>query len=191
MSEGRLPSWVAGFPEPIKGQVPQVFSYSVERTVDNGVALSVDENGQKCVTSYRDGIAEKLFVWDFPGLPGRAMISNGLAATLAARLAGLSLEKIQAGLRRFQPLRYRMELAGEVGGITYINDSKATNIDSALASANAVEGPLAVIVGGKDKGVDYTGLAEGLSRRDGRVFLIGEAATPIGESLEALGFSNM
>ena len=103
----------------------------------------------------------------------------------------MSLEKIQAGLRRFQPLRYRMELAGSIDGIDFVNDSKATNIESALASARAVDGNLAIIVGGKDKGVDYTELARGLKERDGRVFLIGEAAEPIGSRLESLGFANM
>ena len=189
--EGRLPEWIEGFPKPSNDQPPRVLAYSVEHPVENGMGVTVDEQSRTWVTRFREGKSERLFVWDFPGLPGKAMMSNGLAATLAALEAGLSLEKIQGGLRRFQPLRYRMELAGEVNGIAYINDSKATNIESALASANAVEGPLAVIVGGKDKGVDYSGLAEGLSRRDGRVFLIGEAAGPIGESLRALGFSNM
>jgi UDP-N-acetylmuramoylalanine--D-glutamate ligase len=186
-----LPKWVSGFPQPHNSSVPKILLYSVEDKVHNGVGFSIDARAQRWVSRFVDGKAEPLFVWDFPGLPGKAMMSNGLAAVAAALEAGLELEKIQAGLRRFQPLRYRMELAGVVNGITYINDSKATNIDSALASANAVSGPLAVIVGGKDKGVDYDGLALGLSRRDGRVFLIGEAAQPIEKCLKDLGFTNM
>lgn len=186
-----LPSWIPGFPQPARAGAPTLMAYSVHEPVPYGTGFVVDTEGKKWVAKFEDGEATRLFEWDFPGLPGDAMMSNGLAAVAAALSAGISLQKIQAGLRRFQPLRYRMERAGVVDGVTYINDSKATNIDSALAAAKAVEGPLAIIVGGKDKGVDYTGLAQGLAHRNGRVFLIGEAATPIGDSLRALGFSNM
>lgn len=186
-----LPEWVGGFPSPLRGGKPKILTYSTKQAVQNGTGFTIDEKAQRWVTKFVDGVGEKLFVWDFPGLPGEAMMSNGLAAVAAGLEAGLSLSKIQDGLRRFQPLRYRMELSGVVDGVTYINDSKATNIDSALASANAVEGHLAVIVGGKDKGVEYEGLAEGLAQRNGRVFLIGEAAAPIGECLKQLGFENM
>ena len=183
---GKLPRWIDGFPAPKKTNPPKVLTYSVNGPVSNGVAL-IDGR----VVRYRDGQSEDLFAWGFEGLPGKAMISNGLAAITAALESGLSCEEIQSGLRRFQPLHYRMELAGVVNGVTYINDSKATNIDSALASARSIEGPLAIIVGGKDKGVDYTSLAQGLKDRDGRVFLIGEAAEPITRKLEELGFQNM
>ena len=183
---GTLPRWIEGFPAPKTSATPKVLTYSVNGPVENGVAL-VDGR----VVRYQDGRPEDMFAWGFDGLPGKAMTSNGLAAITAAIESGLSSEEIQSGLRRFQPLHYRMELAGVVDGITYINDSKATNIDSALASARSIEGPLAIIVGGKDKGVDYTSLAQGLKDRDGRVFLIGEAAEPIGKKLEELGFQNM
>jgi UDP-N-acetylmuramoylalanine--D-glutamate ligase len=183
--EGRLPEWIGGFPVPRRGGRPRVLTYSVSGPVENGVALN---DGQ--VVRYCSGQAEKLWAWDYPGLPGKAMISNGLAAITAALEAGLDSEEIQSALRRFQPLRYRMEVAGVVNGVTYINDSKATNIDSALASARSVDGALAVIVGGKDKGVDYTGLAKGLKERNGRVFLIGEAAEPIDKKLKELEFDN-
>jgi len=189
--DGSLPDWIDGYPQPKRDSRPKILTYSVEGPVRDGVAFSLDEKSQRWVTRFVDGHSEKLFLWDFPGLPGKAMMSNGLAAVTVALEAGVSIEKIQAGLRRFQPLRYRMELAGVVDGISYINDSKATNIESALASANAVKGNLAVIVGGKDKGVEYETLARGLMIRNPRVFLIGEAAEPIDKSLRSLGFENM
>ena len=188
---GTLPEWFDGFPKPARKGTPKIRCYSVEEKVENGVSFTIDENACRWVTRYVEGVAEKLFPWDFDSLPGKAMMSNGLAAITAALEIGLPLEKIQSGLRRFHPLHYRMELAGVVDGISYVNDSKATNIESALASVRAVEGELAVIVGGKDKGVDYSSLARGLKNRNGRVFLIGEAAEPIQASLEKLGFANM
>ena len=185
-----LSSWVKGFPGPQKAEVPCILTYSTRESVLNGVALTTDEEGRPWLTRFEHGQGEKLFLWEAPGLPGKAMMSNGLAAVTAALVAQLPIEKIQDALRRFQPLHYRMELAGEVDGITFINDSKATNIDSALASVHSVEGALAVIVGGKDKGVDYSTLAQGLSRRNCRVFLIGEAAGPIEAAFCNLGFGN-
>jgi UDP-N-acetylmuramoylalanine--D-glutamate ligase len=144
------------------------------------------------VARFRDGAPEKLFVWDFPGLPGEAMESNGLAAILGGLEVGAIISEIQAGLRRFQPLHYRMELAGEIDGVKFINDSKATNIASALSSVQAFRGhPLCAIVGGKDKGVDYSELARGLAVSGARIYLIGEAADPIGKCLEEIGYANI
>jgi len=180
-----LPPWIDGFPVPRRDQGPRILTYSALNPVPNGLAIQDD-----WVVRYTDGTGEKLFPWEAPGLVGRAMMGNGLAAILAALEAGLSVEEIQDGLRRFHPLRYRMERAGEINGIIYINDSKATNIDSALASVKAIDGSLAVIVGGKDKGVRYEGLAEGLKARNGRVFLIGEAAEPIEKAFQDVHFEN-
>lgn len=189
VEEGSLPSWVDGFPAPRNEDRPSIRTYSTQGTVENGVAL--EKSGETLwVTLYRNGEPQRLFPWGFAGLPGNAMVGNGLAAITAALEIGLSVDKIQDALRRFQPLHYRMEHAGAVDGIVFVNDSKATNIDSALASALSIEGSLAVIVGGKDKGVDYAALAEGLASREGRVFLIGEAAEPIERCFKELDFKN-
>ena len=190
LSRDELPRWLEGFPEPNRGQVPRILRYSTRGKVEDGVGFESD--GQlRWVVRYVAGQGTRLFVWDFPGLPGDSMEANGLASVLAGLEAGASLEEIQTGLRRFQPLHYRMELSGEIAGVKFINDSKATNIASALASVDSFRGSLAVIVGGKDKGVDYTELAQGLAESQARVYLIGEAAAPIGERLKDLGYSNV
>lgn len=190
LSRDELPRWLDGFPEPNRGQVPRILRYSTREKVQEGLGFEV-EAGQRWVTRYQGGVARRLFPWDFPRLPGEAMEANGLAAILGALEAGASSGEIQAGLRRFQPLHYRMELSGEIAGVKFINDSKATNIASALSSVESFGGSLAVIVGGKDKGVDYGELARGLAQSQARVYLIGEAAVPIGERLSALGYTNV
>lgn len=189
LQSGTLPLWLEGFPAPLQVS-PRILTYSVRGPVSHGVALTMVE-GQEWVTRFDDGKQELLFPWDFPGLPGEAMKGNGLASILGGLEAGASLSQIQEALRRFQPLHYRMELTKEVEGVKYLNDSKATNIASALSSVRAAGLPLCVIVGGKDKGVDYSELALGLADSGARVFLIGEAATPIGLSLEAVGYTNV
>lgn len=190
LGRDELPRWLDGFPEPNRGSIPRILRYSTRDKVAHG--LGFEAHGQtRWVVRYQAGASQRLFPWNFPGLPGQAMEANGLAATLAALEAGATLEEIQAGLRRFQPLHYRMELSGEIEGVKFINDSKATNIASALSSVESHGGALAVIVGGKDKGVDYSELAKGLADSGARVFLIGEAAAPIEERLRSLGYPNV
>ena len=191
VAQGTLPRWLDGFPEPNRLAPPRILTYSTRGAVRDGAGF-IEEAGQRWVARFRDGTPEKLFVWDFPGLPGEAMEGNGLAAILGSLEVGAIISEIQAGLRRFQPLHYRMELAGEIDGVKFINDSKATNIASALSSVQAFRGhPLGAIVGGKDKGVDYSELAWGLADSGARIYLIGEAADPIGRCLEEIGYANV
>jgi UDP-N-acetylmuramoylalanine--D-glutamate ligase len=191
LGQGKLPRWLEGFPEPNRSPVPRILTYSTRGPVQNGAGF-VSDGDQRWVARYRDGVPERLFPWDFPGLPGEHMESNGLACVLGGLEMGAIISEIQAALRRFQPLHYRMELAGEIDGVKFINDSKATNIASALSSVQAFLGqPLCAIVGGKDKGVDYEELARGLAQSGARIYLIGEAAEPIGKSLDGVGYANV
>ena len=192
LERGVLPRWLPGFPEPNRSTLPRLLTYSTRGPVQNGIGFSTEE-GKRWVVHYRDGAAvEKLFEWDFPGLPGEHMESNGLASILGGLEVGASPSEIQVGLRRFQPLHYRMELSGEMDGVKFINDSKATNIASALSSIQSFQGqPLCAIVGGKDKGVDYDELARGLADSGARIYLIGEAAEPIGRCLAEIGYANV
>lgn len=190
LARGALPRWLEGFPEPTRVGAPRQRSFSTREPVVDGVSL-LEDRGQRWVVEFREGRSNPLFAWDFPSLLGEHMERNGLAAILGGLEMGVSPEDIQAALRRFQPLHYRMELSGEVDGVKFINDSKATNIASALSSVEAFPGPLCAIVGGKDKGVDYTDLAAGLARSGARVFLIGEAAAPIERCLRHLEYPHV
>ncbi len=120
-------------------------------------------------------------------LRGVHNLENVLAAALACRAAGLDAAAIAAGLPSFRGLAHRMEAAGRVGAVEFINDSKATNVDAALKSVSSIDGDLVVILGGKDKGGDFTALAEPLRRRARRVLLLGAAAAQIAAQLQALG----
>ncbi|MFB3776357.1 MAG: UDP-N-acetylmuramoyl-L-alanine--D-glutamate ligase [Bryobacteraceae bacterium] len=111
-------------------------------------------------------------------LRGRHNIENAMAAAAAAHLAGAPLEGIAAAIRSFRAVEHRLEFVRQVRGVDFYNDSKATNVDSALKAVEAFDGPLWVILGGKDKGSDYTPLAAPLARKARAVLLIG-AATPL------------
>lgn len=91
-------------------------------------------------------------------LQGEHNLFNATCAILAARAAGISRERIQAALPGFRPVRHRMEPIATIGGVTWINDSKATNVDAVWYALKAMKQPVVWIAGGKDKGNDYEAL---------------------------------
>jgi UDP-N-acetylmuramoylalanine--D-glutamate ligase len=81
---------------------------------------------------------------------------NALCAILAAQAVGVPAEAIKNGLLSFQNAPHRLEFVAEVNGVRFINDSKATNVDSVFYALGSFRGPLILILGGVDKGNDYT-----------------------------------
>ncbi len=125
---------------------------------------------------------------DFP-LPGRHHLRNVLVAATCARLLGAPAGGIAEAVRGYEPPAHHMETVGEVRGVRFINDSKASNPSSAAADLEAMEQPFVAIVGGKDKGADFSALARLLSERPRAVVLIGESADRIaGSALNGAAF---
>ena len=91
-------------------------------------------------------------------LIGQHNRQNTLAAVLAARVAGLSTEQIEAGLATFQNAEHRLQVVGDIDGARYINDSKATNVEAAWYALDGIRQPIVWIAGGTDKGNDYGSL---------------------------------
>ena len=88
-------------------------------------------------------------------LRGQHNLKNAMCAALAAQLLGIEKAKIEQGLQTFGSLEHRMETVATIQGITFINDTKATNIDSVWYALDAMTRPIVWIVGGQDKGNDY------------------------------------
>jgi UDP-N-acetylmuramoylalanine--D-glutamate ligase len=116
---------------------------------------------------------------------GRHNIENVLAAALAAAGAGLNPETIAAGVRTFRAVEHRLEFVRSVNGVDFYNDSKATSVDATLKAVDAFPGNLWVILGGKDKGLDYTALREPLAAKAKAALLIGAAAPKIAAQLDS------
>lgn len=89
-------------------------------------------------------------------LPGPHNLYNTMAATLSAGLCGLDQETIRRALATFKGVEHRLERCGVVDGVEYINDSKATNVNSCWYALMSMTKPTVLILGGKDKGNDYT-----------------------------------
>jgi UDP-N-acetylmuramoylalanine--D-glutamate ligase len=109
-------------------------------------------------------------------LKGDHNVANSLAAAAAAAAAGVPLDAIAATLREFPGVRHRLQVVGEVDGVLYVNDSKATNVDAALKALTAYHGPVLMILGGSLKGGAFHALAEGAAGRIKQALLIGQAA---------------
>jgi UDP-N-acetylmuramoylalanine--D-glutamate ligase len=104
---------------------------------------------------------------------------NAMAATLAAQAAGIGAASLRATLKNFKGVEHRLEHVRELDGITYVNDSKATNVDSVWYALQSFTTPLVVLIGGRDKGNDYTRLAELVRKHVRAVIAIGESADKV------------
>jgi UDP-N-acetylmuramoylalanine--D-glutamate ligase len=123
-----------------------------------------------------------------PRVRGEHNRENAAAATAAARAAGVGEAAIAAGLQRFEGVPHRLQLVGEVGGVRFVNDSKATNPEAAARALTAYPPGPRMILGGTLKGVAFEGLAAAMAaRRVARAYLIGEAADQLAEALVAAG----
>ncbi len=103
-------------------------------------------------------VGKKVFEMTQSNLRGPHNMFNAVCAIRVALLLGAESGKIQEGLNTFVPPLHRLEKVAEIGGVTWINDSKATNVDSVFYALQAMETPTVWIVGGQDKGNDYTPL---------------------------------
>lgn len=136
----------------VKGTAAQVLRFSMEKSCGetiaacrNGANLSIQISGNKL-----DFRTQKLSV------KGRHNEANALAASTAALLAGVAPGSVSAGLQTFEGLPHRLEPVGEIAGVQFINDSKATNVDSVWYALDSMTAPTILILGGQDKGNDYS-----------------------------------
>jgi UDP-N-acetylmuramoylalanine--D-glutamate ligase len=126
--------------------------------------------------------AELLNVRDLR-LRGRHNYENVMAAALIAECAGASRAQIASAAATFAPVEHRLEFVRDIGGVGYYNDSKATSVDATLKAIDAFPGGLWIILGGKDKGSDYTVLRGPLRNKARAALLIGAAASKIEKQL--------
>jgi UDP-N-acetylmuramoylalanine--D-glutamate ligase len=119
---------------------------------------------------------QRVLAADEVRLPGRHMLANVLGAALAARLIGAETTAIAAATRTFAGVPHRLETVAERGGVRWVNDSQATIPQAAIAALEAFNGPVVLIAGGKDKGMDYAAFADAIAARCRAAVLIGETA---------------
>jgi UDP-N-acetylmuramoylalanine--D-glutamate ligase len=157
----------------------QVFWFSRQKEVKQGAwvregnILFRDAAGRQA-NSQR----EVMLVAEIP-LKGAHNLENALAAVCAGLLMGCAPEKIRQAVRDFKAVEHRLEFVATVRGVDYYNDSKATNVDATIKALESFPANIHLILGGKDKGSDYSVLNDLLRQRVKRVYTIGAAAGKI------------
>jgi UDP-N-acetylmuramoylalanine--D-glutamate ligase len=149
--------------------------FSSRRNVEPGAWLCGD-------TLVLDGKA-LMPAGDIP-IRGRHNVENVLAASIAAARAGVSHAGIASAVGTFRAVEHRLEFVRSVSGVEFYNDSKATSVDATRKALDAFAGGLWVILGGKDKGLEYTALRAPLAAKAHAALLIGAAAPKIAEQLQ-------
>jgi UDP-N-acetylmuramoylalanine--D-glutamate ligase len=109
-------------------------------------------------------------------LRGPHNIDNAMAVAAAANAMGIERAAIGEALRSFPGMPHRLERVAELGGVLYVNDSKATNVAAAAAALHSFDGRVRAIMGGSSKGGSFRDLAEPVARRCAACYLIGDAA---------------
>jgi UDP-N-acetylmuramoylalanine--D-glutamate ligase len=152
----------------------QVFWFSRRGEVEQGTLV---RGGQ--VYLRRDGADQAVLpVWEIP-LKGGHNIENVLAGICVSALMGCRPEEIRRAVREFKAVEHRLEFVGNVRGVDYYNDSKATNVDATIKALESFPANIHLILGGKDKDSDYTVLNNLLRERVKAVYTIGAAAEKI------------
>jgi UDP-N-acetylmuramoylalanine--D-glutamate ligase len=153
---------------------PQVFWFSRKQCIAQGTFIRENE-----IVFRQDGKDEVVLRLEDIPLAGAHNVENVLAAVAAARLAGAEAAEITRGVRSFAGVEHRLEFVAEIGGVRYYNDSKATNVDATLKALDAFPGRILIVLGGKDKGSDYTVLQKALREKAILALLIGAASEKI------------
>jgi UDP-N-acetylmuramoylalanine--D-glutamate ligase len=131
----------------------------------------------------RDGVEERLFSLGGVRVPGLHLAGDLLVAAAAARLLGVDAGAVVRGVEEFRGVEHVLEHVATVDGVSFFNDSKATNVAAVTRSLEAFDGRVHVILGGRYKGGDFALLAPRLRARGSRVLAIGEARERIAEAL--------
>ena len=120
-------------------------------------------------------------------LRGPHNLDNAMAASAVALSNGVPAAAVAGALRGFAGVPHRLEEVGTVDGVLYVNDSKATNVSSALRGIESFDGGVHAILGGSLKGGDFKGLRSAVATRCRACYLIGEAAERLAGDLEGTG----
>lgn len=158
---------------------PRQLAFSITKEVDEGMFL---KDGKLILKLNQK--SETFMEMNDVGLPGKHNLKNGMAAALAARACEISNNHIRESLKRFEGVEHRLELVRVINGVSYINDSKATNINAVWYALDSFDMPIVLILGGRDKGNNYCELQSQLVEKVHTIVSIGEARDAIKSQLD-------
>lgn len=147
-------------------------------------------SGKVSWIDFSSSLATELHNKEFWHLYGEHNVENALFAAAIAETCALSKEEIYRGLSTFRAIPHRIETVDEIDGIRYINDSKATNVDSTVRALESMDAPVLLIAGGYDKKVPFSDLFEAFKGRGKALILMGETKYQIKEGAENAGLAD-
>ena len=150
------------------------FFFSLNEDQQNGCFYSDDNvifrvNGKETFSCIRSDI----------NIRGEHNLSNAMAVICAAKVFDLENERIIKALETFESVEHRLEMVRQVDGVKYINDSKATNVDSVWYALKSFDEPILLILGGQDKGNDYEQIKNLVLQKVKKIYAIGSSAEKI------------
>ena len=154
--------------------------FAVERDLPEGVLVVND-----AIVRRSGGGDQVLVPLSSVKLLGRHLLADVVAAAAVASLAGVDAHAMTHAVETFTGLEHALEPVAEIGGVRFVNDSKATNIEAALRAIQSFEPGLVVVLGGRFKGGDFGDLRKALTERAASVVAIGEAASLVRQALAA------
>lgn len=164
----------------------QVVFFSINKPLKNGVFVL----NNNIVVSWQD---HKTLICELGDIKikGNHNLENVLCAVAMAFLSGVAPEVISRAVSQFKGVRHRMEEVDSLNGVLYINDSKATNPESAIKAIESFEQPIILIAGGRNKGSDFSLLAQYIRARVKALIVLGEARTEIIAAVMKTGYENI
>lgn len=152
----------------------KVFRFSIKQELNDGCFLSADniifrENSQN-VFSYN---IENIFI------KGQHNLQNVMCAVIVGKILQINDEKIKDALASFKGVEHRIEFIRTINGVSYYNDSKATNVDSVIVALKSFNNPILLILGGRDKGNDYSLIENLVREKVKKIYAIGESAQKV------------
>lgn len=161
--------------------------FSRRQEVETGAYLE----GEEVVFSL-NGHKKRVLRADEIRIPGEHNLENALAATALTMLAGVPAPVVRHTLKTFPGVEHRIETVRTVEGVTYINDSKGTNVDASIRAVRAMKVPTVLLAGGYDKHTDFLPLArEILASKIHTVVVLGDTAEQIERALRTVGFESI
>lgn len=155
-----------------------------------GANCCYEENGN--IVYKRNNIPEIIISLKDCPLIGEHNYQNTMCAIICAKLTGIDNETIKQAIMDFKAPEHRLEKVAQINGITFYNDSKATNPEAAIVAINSFNNTnVALIAGGRDKNTDLKEFCDSIKKHIKTVILIGEAADRFEENLKANGFTNI
>jgi UDP-N-acetylmuramoylalanine--D-glutamate ligase len=166
----------AALKDRVKGSL---YWFSRKKPVESGACLQGDQ-----IVFRHNGGEQSVLARSEIQLKGAHNLENVLAAVAMSMIAGCAPDQVRRAVTEFHAVEHRLELVATVNGVAFYNDSKATNVDATAKALESFPGKIHIILGGKDKGSDYSVLNPLLRERVKRAYLIGAAAEKIASQVQ-------